>query len=56
MIRSTGLKPYLERIEDNGEKQKFEKLVLKGIKHHYESQNDGKVLFAFKRLFFVAKK
>ena len=56
MIRSTGLKPYLERITDDIEKQKFEKLVFEGIKQSYPSQNNGKVLFPFKRLFFVAKK
>lgn len=56
MIRTTGLKPYLERIIDKNEKMQFENLVLDKIKQDYPLQNDGKVLFPFKRLFFVAKK
>lgn len=56
MIRSTGLKPYLERIADDNEKQMFEALVLEKIKEDYPLQQDGKVLFPFRRLFFVAKK
>lgn len=56
MIRTTGLKPYLERIADNNDKKQFETLVLEKIKQDYLLQNNGKVLFPFKRLFFVAKK
>ena len=56
MIRSTGLKPYLERLADDNEKKQFETLVLEKIKQDYPLQNNGKVLFPFKRLFFVAKK
>jgi trans-aconitate 2-methyltransferase len=56
MTRSTGLKPYLERLADDNEKMHFESLVLEKIKHDYPLQSDGKVLFPFKRLFFIAKK
>ena len=56
MIRTTGLKPYLERIVDDNEKMQFEALVLDKLKQDYPLQNNGKVLFPFKRLFFVAKK
>jgi trans-aconitate 2-methyltransferase len=56
MIRTTGLKPYLERLADDNEKKQFEALVLDKIKQTYPLQNNGKVLFPFKRLFFVAKK
>jgi len=54
MIRTTGLKPYLERLDN--EKMQFENLVLGKIKIDYPLQKNGKVLFPFKRLFFVAKK
>lgn len=54
MIRSTGLKPYLDRIADETEKQLFEALVLDGIRKAYPAQPRGRVLFPFKRLFFVA--
>jgi trans-aconitate 2-methyltransferase len=56
MIRTTGLKPFLERITDENDKREFTALVLDKIKKDYPSQNDGTVLFPFKRLFFVAKK
>lgn len=56
MIRTTGLKPYLERISYEKDKQEFENLVLEKIKQDYPLQSNGKVLFPFKRLFFVAKK
>lgn len=56
MIRTTGLKPYLERLADNTDQKHFENLVLERIKQDYPIQNNGKVLFPFKRLFFVAKK
>ena len=55
MIRSTGLKPFLERIPD-GEKDLFENLVFKEISNDYQFQKNGKVLFPFKRLFFIARK
>ncbi len=56
MIKSTGLKPYLERLESDVDKKDFEDLVLMEIIKDYPLQKNGKVLFPFKRLFFIAKK
>jgi trans-aconitate 2-methyltransferase len=56
MIRSTGLRPYLDRLETDADKQCFEEMVLKEIVKDYPLQKDGKVLFPFKRLFFIAGK
>jgi trans-aconitate 2-methyltransferase len=56
MIRSTGLRPYLDRLETKADKQVFEETVLKEIDKDYPLQKDGKVLFPFKRLFFIAYK
>ena len=56
MIRSTGLKPYLESLESEQERQDFENQVLQSIKEDYPLQEDGKALFPFQRLFFMAKK
>ncbi len=56
MIRSTGLKPYLNCLDKDKDKRDFEDLVSKGIKSDYPQQKDGKVLFPFKRLFFIAGK
>ena len=55
-IRSTALKPYLDCLENNDMKHEFEEDVLDEIKKNYPLQKKGKVLFPFKRLFFVAYK
>jgi len=56
MIRSTGLRPYLDRLHNETEKRDFEQRVLADIKRTYPSQKNGKVLFPFKRLFLIGKK
>lgn len=50
---STGMKPYLERLTDE-EKHRFEQSVLLKIRNRYKAQEDGNVLFQFRRLFFIA--
>jgi trans-aconitate 2-methyltransferase len=50
---STGMKPYLEKLSDR-EKEEFTKSVLLKIIKEYIIQNDGNVLFQFRRLFFIA--
>lgn len=54
MIKSTGLKPYLDEIRGDAEKTDFENEVLDNLPKIYQSQRDGKVLFPFKRLFLIA--
>ncbi len=56
MIKSTSLKPYLGRLKKDAEKLEFEAEVLKGIKQAYPLQKNGRVLFPFKRLFFIGQK
>lgn len=56
MIRSTGLKPYLARLESDSEKNCFEGKVLKKIESSYPQQKNGKVLLPFKRLFLIGYK
>ena len=55
-IESAGLKPYLNRIGDEADKHDFKQDILSGIKQHYSLQKNGKVLFPFKRLFFIGYK
>jgi trans-aconitate 2-methyltransferase len=56
MMRSTGLKPYLDKLDNDSEIDKFEKQVLKEIENTYSEQKNGKVLLPFKRLFFIGYK
>jgi trans-aconitate 2-methyltransferase len=56
MIKSTGLRPYLDKLETNVDKKAFEEMVLEKIIEDYPLQKDGKVLFPFRRLFFIAVK
>jgi trans-aconitate 2-methyltransferase len=54
MVRSTGLKPYLDSLDSNTDTAAFEQLVFTEMKDHYPTAINGKVLFPFKRLFFIA--
>ncbi len=54
MIRSTGLRPFLDALDNNEERNLFEGMVLKRIEDDYPKQKNGTVLFPFKRLFFTA--
>ncbi len=53
-IRSTGLRPYLDRLEGETDKKHFENDVLEEMEKNYPLQKNGRVLFPFKRLFFIA--
>lgn len=54
--RSTGLKPYLERLPTDNYRKLFENDVLSESLKEYKIQQNGTVLFPFKRLFFIAYK
>jgi len=54
-FRATGLRPFLE-VLNNEEKARFESLLLEKYERKYPRQKDGRVLFAFRRLFFIAYK
>jgi len=51
---STGMRPYLERLPDEEQKRAFQEQVLQACRERYPVQADGRILFPFKRLFFVA--
>ena len=55
MMRSTGLKTYLEHLSD-GDAPQFIRSIKEGLERAYPRQKDGKVLFPFKRLFVLARK
>ena len=56
MIRSTGLRPYLNKLTKEEDRRDFEERVLQSVVKDYPLQKNGKVLFPFKRLFFIAGK
>jgi Trans-aconitate methyltransferase len=51
--KSTGLRPYLNRLDDNG-KERFLTALLEETRHQYKIQENNKVLFEFNRIFFLA--
>jgi trans-aconitate 2-methyltransferase len=53
---STALRPYLDKLPNEEDKISFQNELLELLKKDYPTQKDGKVLFPFKRLFFVAYK
>lgn len=53
--RSTGLKPYFDRLNDD-DKVLFEKDILEEITKQFPVQQNGEIIFKFPRLFFTAKK
>lgn len=53
-IRSTGMRAYLERLSNDEQRAAFEKLCLEEIEKAYRPNDQGKVLFPFKRIFIVA--
>ena len=54
--RSTGMRPFLERLPDDRCRRQFEDEVLNGCRESYQVQKDGKLLYPFQRIFFIAYK
>ena len=53
-IRGTGLRPFLEALENDDQRHQFQELLEAGVEQAYLRRPDGRVLFPFRRLFFVA--
>jgi trans-aconitate 2-methyltransferase len=53
-IRGTGLRPYLEALADDTERALYFELLADAVAHDYPPRPNGKVLFPFRRLFFIA--
>ena len=54
--KSTGMKPFLQRLPDDDLRAKFEMEVLDRCRQFYPVHSGGNVLYPFKRLFFIADK
>ncbi len=55
-FRGTGLRPFLSALETEAEKRSFEEILLQRYIRSYPPQNDGRILFPFRRLFIIAYK
>jgi trans-aconitate 2-methyltransferase len=53
-IRGTGLRPYLEALGNEADREHYVRLLADAVAHDYPQRSDGKVLFPFRRLFFIA--
>lgn len=54
-LRSTGLRPFLDALDETGEERFLERYRLL-LSQHYLPRRDGRLLLAFPRLFIVAHK
>ena len=55
-IRSTAMRPYLDRLADAEQRHLFEAMCLERLQEAYRTNDQGKVLFPYKRIFIVAYK
>ena len=55
-ISGTGLRPYLDALNNESERNDFKALILNGYREAYPRRKDGKVLFPFSRLFLLLHK
>jgi trans-aconitate 2-methyltransferase len=54
--RSTAMKPFLDSLPTDSDREEFENEILIECRNAYPPQRDGKILYPFKRLFFTARK
>jgi trans-aconitate 2-methyltransferase len=53
-MRSTAMRPWLVRLADDKQRKQFEELCLKEIEQAYPANDQGKVIFPYKRIFIIA--
>lgn len=53
-ISSTGLRPFLDALDTDDERERFNSMLLERVTAAYPACADGNVLFPFRRVFFVA--
>jgi len=54
--KGTAMKPFLESLPTDDNREEFLQEVLTECKAQYPLQSDGRILYPFKRLFFTARK
>lgn len=53
-IASTGLRPFLDVLEPDGESDRFVARLRERVSQSFPARTDGRVLFPFKRTFVIA--
>ncbi len=53
-VRSTAMRGYLERLPDRAGQKQFEESCLREFEKSYRPEDDGKVLFPYRRMFIIA--
>jgi trans-aconitate 2-methyltransferase len=53
-IRGTGLRPFLSSLPGEEERQRFEAELVSRVAASYPRRRNGRILFPFRRLFFIA--
>jgi trans-aconitate 2-methyltransferase len=48
------MRPYLDRLTDPEQRKLFEEMCLERFQEAYRANDQGKVLFPFRRMFIVA--
>lgn len=54
--KGTGLRPFMQKLADEVVRKRFIQDYTEYIREIYPAQEDGKVLFPFKRIFFIKKR
>ncbi|HKV27834.1 MAG TPA: methyltransferase domain-containing protein [Candidatus Acidoferrales bacterium] len=52
--KSTGMRPYLQAIEDDADRERFTAEYVEKIRVAYPPRPDGRILFPFLRIFLIA--
>jgi trans-aconitate 2-methyltransferase len=53
-MSGTGLRPFLEALDGEGERARFTQMLEAQVAEAYETRVDGRVLFPFRRTFVIA--
>jgi trans-aconitate 2-methyltransferase len=53
-FRGSGLRPFLEALDSDGERRQFERRLAARYEKAYPRRLDGQILFPFRRLFLIA--
>jgi trans-aconitate 2-methyltransferase len=53
-VRSTAMRPYLERLPDDEQRRMFEQRCLEQFEQAYPANDQGRTLFPYRRMFIIA--